>query len=95
MAGSPIGAGLEVRIAETALAAFRDEHDLAGARHVADGRPGLLIEDRGADRDPNVEYFPVATGLFATAAIGSILCPVAWSRNGSRPRCSTRDRRRG
>ena len=66
-----------MRIAETAFAAFGDEHDLARAGHVADGRPGLLIEDRGAHRDSNVERLPVGAGLFATAAIGSILCPVA------------------
>src|SRR5690606_11733544 len=57
-----VGARLETRVAETALAALRHLQCLAGILQVTQLLAGLFIGDGGAHRHVDVEVFAAASG---------------------------------
>ena len=68
LARRAVGAGLELGVAPTALAAARHEQRIAGAHEVAQLLAGLRIPHHRADRHRHIEIVAAAAGAVVAAA---------------------------
>ena len=61
-----VGRGLEVRVAEAAVAAAQQHHALAGRVEVGEQRLAVLVEDLRADRHLDHDVLAAAAGAVAS-----------------------------